>query len=170
LEHGINPDRDSVPFGPRESLILQFVKPDSGRFALKADAEAMSGRQHERPFRTPKLIGSREPNGTEPSCGFMATSELSSTLQSAIIFMRKQAIGTETIPAAGGAGKFAGLAALALTRKAWSEDRGRAPNAKRGDIVRKQAQRLAICAIGQALMRRSRTLTPSSILSRLFGQ
>ena len=74
----------------------------------------------------------------------MATSELSSTLQSAIIFMRKQAIGTETIPAPGGAGKFAGLAALALTRKAWSEDRGRAPNAKQGDIVRKQGAEIAI--------------------------
>jgi hypothetical protein len=49
-EHGMNPDRDSVPFGPRESLILRFLKPDSGRFALKADAEAMSGRQHERPL------------------------------------------------------------------------------------------------------------------------
>jgi hypothetical protein len=58
--------------------------------------------------------------------------------------MRKQAIGTATIPAAGGAGKFAGLAALALTRKAWSEDRGRAPNANQGDIVRKQGAEIAI--------------------------
>ena len=77
----MNPDRDSVPFGPRESLILQFVKPDSGRFALKADAEAMSGRQHERPFRIPTIIGSREPNGTESSGEFMASSEVSSTLK-----------------------------------------------------------------------------------------
>jgi hypothetical protein len=38
----------------------------------------------------------------------------------------------------GGAGRFAGLAAPALTRKAGSEDRGRSPNAKQGDIVRKQ--------------------------------
>jgi len=52
--------------------------------------------------------------------------------------MRKQATGTATIPAAGGEGKFAGLAATALTRKAWSEDRGRAPNPKQGDNVRKQ--------------------------------
>jgi hypothetical protein len=42
------------------------------------------------------------------------------------------------------AGKFAGLAAPALTRKAWSEDRGRAPNAKQGDIVRKQGAEIAI--------------------------
>jgi hypothetical protein len=42
------------------------------------------------------------------------------------------------------AGKFAGLAALALTRKAWSEDCGRAPNAKQGDIVRKQGAEIAI--------------------------
>ena len=52
--------------------------------------------------------------------------------------MRKQAIGTATIPALGGEGKFAGLAATALTRKAWSEDRGRAPNPKQGDNVRTQ--------------------------------
>ena len=52
--------------------------------------------------------------------------------------MRKQAIGTATIPAVGAAGKFAGLAAPALTRNARSEDRERAPNAKQGDIVRKQ--------------------------------
>ena len=58
--------------------------------------------------------------------------------------MRKQATGTATIPAVGGAGKFAGLAALALTRKAWSEDRGRAPNANQGDIVRKQGAEIAI--------------------------
>ena len=52
--------------------------------------------------------------------------------------MRKQAIGTATIPALGGEGKFAGLAATALTRKAWSEDRGRPPNPKQGDNVRTQ--------------------------------
>ena len=52
--------------------------------------------------------------------------------------MRKQAIGTATIPALGGEGKFAGLAATALTRKAWSEDRGPAPNPKQGDNARKQ--------------------------------
>jgi len=52
--------------------------------------------------------------------------------------MRKQAIRTASIPAVGGAGKCAGLAAPALTRNAWSEERGRAPNAKQGDIVRKQ--------------------------------
>jgi hypothetical protein len=56
----------------------------------------------------------------------------------------KKAIGTATIPAVGGAGKFAGLAASALTRKAWGEDRGRAPNAKQGDIVRKQDAEIAI--------------------------
>jgi hypothetical protein len=31
-----------------------------------------------------------------------------------------------------------------LTRKAWTEDRGRAPNAKQGDIVRKQGAEIAI--------------------------
>ena len=32
-------------------------------------------------FRTPKIIGSREPNGTESSRGFMASSEVSSALK-----------------------------------------------------------------------------------------
>ena len=52
--------------------------------------------------------------------------------------MRKQAIGTATIPAVAGEDQFAGLAATALTRKAWSEDRGRAPNPKQDDNVRRQ--------------------------------
>ena len=64
--------------------------------------------------------------------------EHTSLLSAGIIFMRKQAIGTATIPALGGEGKFAGLAATALTRKAWSEDRGRPPNPKQGDNVRTQ--------------------------------
>ena len=50
--------------------------------------------------------------------------------------MRKQAIGTATIPAAGGADKFAGLVAPALA-KSGVKICGLAPNAKRGDIVRK---------------------------------
>src|ERR1035438_4584253 len=50
--------------------------------------------------------------------------------------MRKQAIGTATIPAVGGAGKFAGLAAPALAKRG-VKIRGLAPNAKQGDIVRK---------------------------------
>src|ERR1035438_7153025 len=50
--------------------------------------------------------------------------------------MRKQAIGTATIPAVGGAGKFAGLAAPALAKRG-AKIRGLAPNAKQGEIVRK---------------------------------
>jgi len=50
--------------------------------------------------------------------------------------MRKQAIETVTIPAVGGAGKFAGLVAPALAKRG-VKIRGLAPNAKQGDIVRK---------------------------------
>jgi hypothetical protein len=50
--------------------------------------------------------------------------------------MRKQATGTATIPAVGGAGKFAGLVAPALAKRG-VKIRGLAPNAKQGDIVRK---------------------------------
>jgi NAD(P)-dependent dehydrogenase (short-subunit alcohol dehydrogenase family) len=50
--------------------------------------------------------------------------------------MRKQAIGTATIPAVGGAGKFASLVAPALAKRG-VKIRGLAPNAKQGGIVRK---------------------------------
>jgi len=50
--------------------------------------------------------------------------------------MRKQAIGTATIPGVGGAGTFAGLVAPALAKRG-AEIRELAPNAKQGDIVRK---------------------------------
>ena len=53
--------------------------------------------------------------------------------------MRKQAIGTATIPAVGGAGKFAGLVAPALAKRG-VKIRGLAPNAKQGDIVRNIAR------------------------------
>jgi hypothetical protein len=50
--------------------------------------------------------------------------------------MRKQATGTATIPAVGGAGKLAGLVAPALAKRG-VKIRGLAPNARQGDIVRK---------------------------------
>jgi hypothetical protein len=59
--------------------------------------------------------------------------------------MRKQAIGTATIPAVGGAGKFAGLVAPALAKRG-VKICGPAPNPKQGDIVRKHGA--AVIAIG----------------------
>ena len=50
--------------------------------------------------------------------------------------MRKQAIGTATIPGVGGAGTFSGLVAPALAKRG-VKIRGLAPNPKQGDIVRK---------------------------------
>ena len=64
--------------------------------------------------------------------------EHTSLLSAGIIFMRKQAVGTATIPAPGAGRAHSPVSPPALTCKAWSEDRGRAPNPKQGDNVRTQ--------------------------------
>ena len=46
----MNPDRYSVPFGPREPFIFQLVKPGLGRLTIKAPTawERCQDREHER--------------------------------------------------------------------------------------------------------------------------